>query len=216
MSNVIDKILEEKLIVIVRGIDKKKIIPLAEAMYDGGVRLIECTYDATGKVSDEENAAVIASLVRHFEGRMVIGAGTVITEKQVQLTKEAGGEFIISPDANPDIIRYTKELGLVSIPGAYTPTEILSANRAGADFVKLFPATNLGPAYIKAVRAPISHVKLLAVGGIDVDNMPEYLKAGVCGFGVGSCITDKKMIEAEDYESITALAEKYVSVIKGA
>lgn len=215
MSNVIEKILEEKLIVIVRGVEKSKIIPLAEAMYNGGIRLIECTYDASGKISDEENAGIIADLVRHFEGRMHIGAGTVITEKQVRLTKEAGGEFIISPDANTDIIRYTKELGLVSMPGAYTPTEILSANRAGADFVKLFPATNLGPAYIKAVRAPISHVKMLAVGGIDVNNMPEYLKAGVCGFGVGSCITDKKMIEEEDYDSITALARKYVSVIKG-
>ena len=214
MNSLIEKILEEKLVVIVRGIAKDKIIPLAEAMYNGGVRLIECTYDASGKVSDEETAEVISMLVNHFEGKMRIGAGTVISKKQVSLTKAAGGEFIISPDANVDIIRFTKEEGLVSIPGAYTPTEILSAHNAGADFVKLFPATNLGPAYIKAVKAPISHVKMLAVGGIDVDNMKDYLKAGVCGFGVGSCITDKKMIESCDFEGITALARKYVSILK--
>ncbi len=215
MISVIDKILEEKLIVIVRGVEKDKLIPMADAMYKGGVRIIECTYDASGKVSDEETAEGISMLVKYFGDKMVIGAGTVISEKQIELTKAAGGKFIISPDANELIIKKTKAEELVSIPGAYTPTEILSAHSAGADFVKIFPATNLGPAYIKAVKAPISHVKLLAVGGIDFSNMKDYLKAGVSGFGVGSCIIDKKMLQEEKYEAITELAIKYTSVLKG-
>jgi len=153
-------------------------------------------------------------LAKHFEGRMYIGAGTVLTEKQVELTKSAGGKFIISPDTNADIIKKTVELGLVSMPGALTPSEITAANRAGADFVKLFPITSLGIDYVKAVRAPLSHVKLIAVGGIHDGNMKDYLKAGVCGFGIGSNIVDKKLIDADDFAKVTELAKKYTDAIK--
>ena len=213
-NSVIETISKEKLIVILRGIESDKLIPLTNAMYDGGVRLLEVTYSANGTVSDEETAQNIRMLVDEFKDRMYIGAGTVLTEKQVELTKEAGGEFIISPDANPEIIRKTRELEMVSIPGALTPSEIQMAHRSGADFVKMFPVTNMGPSYIKAVTAPLSHIKLLAVGGIDENNMNEYLKAGICGFGVGSNITDKKLIANDDYKGITALAAKYTAVIK--
>ncbi len=212
-EKVIKAIEENKIIVIVRGVDSKKLIPLAEAMYKGGIRLLEITYSANGAVSDEETANNIALLSKHFEGRMYIGAGTVLTEKQVQLTKTAGGKFIISPDANDSVIKKTRELEMVSMPGALTPTEIQAAHRAGADFVKMFPITNMGIGYVKAVKAPLSHIKLLAVGGVDENNMADYLKAGVCGFGVGSNIIDKKMIEAEDYDGITSLAKKYTAVV---
>ena len=102
---------------------------------------------------------------------------------------------------------------MVSMPGALTPTEIQKAHISGADFVKLFPITNMGVDYVKAVKAPLSHIKLLAVGGITENNMKEYIKAGVSGFGVGSNIIDKKMLAEEDYSGITALAEKYVNVL---
>jgi len=102
---------------------------------------------------------------------------------------------------------------MVSIPGALTPTEIQNAHRYGADFVKLFPITSMGSAYIKAVKAPLSHIQFLAVGGIDENNMSEYLRAGVCGFGIGSNIVDKKLVEAGDFAAITELAKKYTSVI---
>ncbi|MBQ9116952.1 MAG: 2-dehydro-3-deoxyphosphogluconate aldolase, partial [Clostridia bacterium] len=113
-EKIIDTILKEKIIVIVRGVSSEKLIPLAEAMYAGGIRLLEITYSANGSPSDEETAENICLLSRHFEGRMYIGAGTVLTQRQVELTNDAGGEFIISPDTNPEIIKTTRELGLVS------------------------------------------------------------------------------------------------------
>ena len=166
-EQVIQAVEKEKIIVIVRGVESEKLIPLAEAMYQGGIRLLEITYSANGKVSDEQTAANIAMLAKHFEGKMFIGAGTVLTEKQVELTYQAGGKFIISPDTCPAVIEKTRALNMVSMPGALTPTEMQIAHRSGADFVKMFPITSLGTSYIKAVKAPLSHLKLLAVGGVD-------------------------------------------------
>lgn len=210
-NQVINRILEEKIVVIVRGIANDKIIPLAEAMYEGGIRALEITYNASNMDENAEVAGNIKKLVDHFGDRMIIGAGTVLTTKQVELTKAAGGTFIISPNAKEEIIRKTCELGMVSIPGALTPTECVDAYDAGADFVKLFPITNLGSGYVKAMKAPLSHIRFLGVGGIDENNMEEYLKAGVCGFGIGSNIVNKKLIEAGDFEAITELARLYTS-----
>lgn len=214
MNDIIKTIENEKIVVIVRGVESEKLVPLAEAMYKGGIRLLEITYSANGSVSDEETANNIKILAEHFKGRMYIGAGTVIKESQVELTKAAGGSFIISPDTYPDVIKKTKELGMVSMPGALTPSEIQIAHRAGADFVKLFPITNMGVGYVKAVKAPLSHIKLLAVGGVNESNMKDYLNAGVCGFGIGSNIIDKKLIAENNYEAITELAKKYTSIVK--
>ncbi len=213
-EQILQTIEKEKIIVIVRGVEREKLIPLAEAMYAGGIRLLEVTYSANGKVSDEATAENIRMLAECFKGRMFVGAGTVLTEKQVELTAQAGGQFIISPDTCPPVIQKTRDLGLVSMPGALTPTEIQAAHRAGADFVKLFPITSFGTGYVKAVKAPLSHIKLLAVGGVDENNMQDYLKAGVSGFGVGSNIIDKKMLDAGDWSGITALAKKYVALIE--
>lgn len=213
-EQIIKTIEEEKLVVIVRGVKSEQLIPLAEAMYKGGVRLLEVTYSANGSVSDEETAKNIETLSKHFEGRMLIGAGTVIKTEQVELTAAAGGKFIISPDTYVDVIKKTRELGLVSMPGALTPSEIQTAHRAGADFVKMFPITNMGPEYVKAVKAPLSHIKLLAVGGVDNNNMADYLKVGISGFGIGSNIIDKKMLAEEDWAGITKLAEEYVAAAK--
>lgn len=210
----IEKIKENKIIVIVRGVAKEKLLPLAEAMYEGGIRLLECTYDASGKIDDGEIAANIEMLAKHFDGKMLIGAGTVLTEKQVALTKSAGGKFIISPDTNVDVIKKTKELGLVSIPGAITPTEVAFAYRSGADFVKLFPIDIFGGAkYIKALKAPLSNIPMLAVGGVNPDNMAEFLSAGALGIGIGSGVVDKKLVEAGEFSKITELAKRYTSQI---
>ena len=206
---VIDQILENKIIVIVRGVKKEHLIPFAEAIYAGGIRLLECTYDARGITPAEETAENIAMLVSHFGDRMAIGAGTVLTERQVELTKEAGGKFIISPDTNTAIIEATKKCGLVSIPGAMTPSEITTAHNAGADFVKLFPTDALGSRYIKSITAPLSHVRILAVGGVSDSNMAEFFEAGACGIGIGSSVVNKKLIEEGDFATITELAKRY-------
>ncbi len=213
MQNTIREIESNKIIVIVRGVKKDDLIPFAEAIYEGGVRLMECTYDATGKISDEETASGIEMLAKHFEGRMLIGAGTVLTEKQVELTAKAGGKFIISPDTNPDVIKKTKACGLVSIPGSLTPSEATLANRSGADFVKLFPVGALGTKYIKDLCAPLSHIKFLAVGGVDHENMNDFLAAGARGIGVGSAIVNKALIAEKNYAAITEAAKKYTSRI---
>ena len=202
-------IMQHGVIAIVRGIKNEYLIDTAEAMYAGGVRVLEITYSADGAPPDKVTADGIRALKSHFGDRMAIGAGTVLTPRQVELTAEAGGEFIISPDVNAEVIQTTVALGLVSIPGALTPTEAQTAHRAGADFVKLFPVTSLGAAYVKAVRAPLSHIRFLAVGGVDEHNMKEYRAAGACGFGIGSNIVNKKLIEAGDFAAVTSLAKGF-------
>lgn len=212
-QSVIKSIEENKIIAILRGVEQEKLISTAEALYSGGIRLLEITYSADGTISDEETARSIEMLSSHFEGRMFIGAGTVLSEKQVQLTKAAGGRFIISPNTDEKVIAETNGCGLVSIPGALTPTEVWQAHSFGADFVKLFPITSMGPGYVKAIKAPLSNIKLLAVGGVDENNMAEYLKAGACGFGLGSNLADKKLIDSGDFKALTDLAKKYTGVI---
>ncbi len=209
-SEVIAQIEREGVIAIVRGIKNEYLIETAEAMYQGGIRLLEITYSADGSTPDATTAEGIRMLKEHFGDRMHIGAGTVLTQEQVALTAKAGGEFIISPDTNAEVIRATVALGLVSIPGALTPTEAQAAHRAGADFVKLFPITSLGLPYVKAIRAPLSHIRFLAVGGVDERNMKDYRAAGVCGFGIGSNIVNKKMIESGDFAGVSALAKLFV------
>lgn len=212
-NTVINEISKHKIIVIVRGIDKNHLIPLAEALYDGGIRLLEITYSADKSVADTETAENIKLLAEHFKGRMLIGAGTVLTKEQVELTANAGGKFIISPDTNKEVIKKSNELSLVSIPGALTPTEIQKAHRLGADFVKLFPITNMGTAYVKAVKAPLSHIKLLAVGGVNKDNAADFIKAGICGIGAGGNLVNKEWIENGELDKITALAKEFVNNI---
>ena len=207
----LDTILKEKLIVIVRNVKKEQLLPLAQALYDGGIRLLEVTFGAAG---DRETAESIRMLAEHFAGKMSIGAGTVLTPRQVALTKKAGGKFIISPNADKAVIRKAKAMGLVSIPGAMTPTEIQTAHRAGADIVKLFPAAQLGTDYLKAVSAPLPHIRYLAVGGIDETNAAEYLQNGACGVGIGNSLVNKAWIEAGEFGRITALAKEYIRQVQ--
>ena len=125
------------------------------------------------------------------------------------IARDAGAKYIISPNTDEKVIKKTNECGMVSIPGALTPTEIQYAHACGADFVKLFPADNLGIGYIKAVLAPLSHIKLLAVGGVNENNLKDFLNVGVKGVGIGSNITKKELIKQGQYDEITKLAKKY-------
>lgn len=214
MNTVIDKILREKVIMIVRGVQTSKLIELAEAMWRGGIRVMECTYDASGKIPDEEIARAIESLADHFGEKMLIGAGTVLTKRQVQLTADAGGKFIISPDTNEEIIQETKRLELVSIPGALTPSEATVAHRAGADFVKLFPVSQLGAGYVKALCAPLSHIRFLAVGGVKSENLLDYLHNGACGIGMGLDNQDRQAISQNDFGWIEEHCREIVNKVK--
>ncbi len=214
-NTVIEAVRKEKLVVIVRGIARENLIPLAEAMYKGGVRLLEVTFSQNGSVSDEQTADNIKLLAEAMQGKMMIGAGTVTKPEQVDLVKAAGGLFIISPDTCVEVIKRTRELELVSMPGALTPSEAMTAHRAGADFVKLFPILDLGPNYVKAVRAPLSGIEFLAVGGVDLTNIKDFLKVGVSGFGIGSGIVKNDLVKAGKYDEIVKMAEDYVEAVKG-
>lgn len=213
-QEIINAVEKEKVIAIVRGADAGQCMKVAQALYDGGIRLMEITYNQKDPQSFQNTADTIAAVAKAFEGRMLVGAGTVTTPELVEMTARAGGRFIISPDCNEAVIHRTRELGLVSMPGAMTPTEVMQAHWAGADYVKLFPAGTMGIGYVKAIRAPISHVKMLAVGGVNENNVAEFLKAGMAGAGIGGNLANKAWIEAGEYHRITETAQKIIAAIK--
>ena len=212
-AEVVKKIKEEKLIVIVRGVAEADLIPLCEALYAGGVRLVEVTFDMKEKVKPADTARYIAALSKAFDGRMVIGAGTVVTIEQAKAALAGGARYLISPNTDKEIIDFASAHNLVSIPGAMTPTEIVTAYNFGADFVKIFPSDSLGLGYIKAVRAPLSHIPMLAVGGVNENNIADFLSVGISGVGVGSNIVKRDLIEKKDFGGITELAKKYTSKV---
>lgn len=210
-EEVLQKISLFRVVAIARGIPEERILPLAQALYDGGIRLIEVTYDHSDPDSFSVTDSAIRALKREFSARMKIGAGTVISMECLNRARDAGAEFIISPDVNPVIISETRKMGLVSVPGALTPTEILTAVRAGADIVKLFPAGDMGLSYFKSVRAPLKHVPFMAVGGITPENAAEFLLAGAVGLGVSSFLTNRMYIENGEFEKITQAARTLLS-----
>lgn len=205
---------QTKIIAILRGVPSDMLCPVLDALYDGGIRLAEITYDQTDEVPDEGTASDIGRAVIHTEGRMLIGAGTVLKPEQVIMTQAVGGRFIISPDTNEAVIRATKENGLVSLPGAMTVTEVCQAVSAGADYVKLFPANILGPAFVKAILAPLRNAKLLAVSGVTPANIPEYLDAGCMGFGIGTSIVNTALCTSGRLDLITQNAKNYIEAAK--
>lgn len=213
-ESIIDLIEKEKIIAIVRGAEPEQCEAVAKALYVGGIRLMEITYDQRRPESWQATANAIGALAREYEGRMFVGAGTVTSPELVELTAKAGGAFIISPDTDVAVIKKTRELGLVSMPGAMTPSEIKTAHNAGADFVKLFPVGSLGAGYLKAVKAPLSHIKLMAVGGVNEENAAEFLKAGAAGLGVGGNLAKKAWIEAGEYDRLTAAAKALVEAVR--
>ncbi len=213
-ESIISAVKQKKLIAIVRGVESEKCIRVAQALYDGGIRLMEITYDQKHPESWQQTAESIGAVAKAFSGKMYVGAGTVTCTELVELTHENGGQFIISPDVDVDVIRRTRELGMVSMPGALTPTEIMTAHKAGAHFVKLFPAGELGVGYLKAVKAPISHVELLVVGGINEKNVATFLASGAAGAGIGGNLVNKTWVEAGEYEKITDVAKVLVAAVQ--
>lgn len=211
-ENVIKQIIENKIIAIIRGVDTQKIVSVAKALNDGGIKLIEVTFNQKDPSSFIETAKAI-NLITENCPNVVVGAGTVLDTNQVDIAKNAGAKYIISPDSDEEVIRYTVKSGLVSIPGAYTPTEIKKAHNAGADFIKLFPCVNDAIGYLKAVKAPLSHVKFLAVGGVTIDNASDFIKAGAVGVGVGGFLINKEMIDNNDWESLTKLAKEFAEKV---
>lgn len=211
---VISEILEKKIIAIVRGVEPAEILRTAQALYDGGITLMEITFNQRDPDSFRQTAQSIAAVRAHMSGKLIAGAGTVTSTELVELACSAGAEYIISPDTDPAVIRRTRELGLVSLPGAYTPSEAKQAHNAGADFVKLFPCVGpTAPAYLKALCAPLSHIRFLAVGGVDASNAAAFLRAGAVGLGVGSSLVSRSRVEEGRFDEITAASQQLVQAI---
>ncbi len=213
-EKIIKQVEDEKVIAIIRGIEPEKCLKVAQALYDGGIRMVEVTFDQKDVEKQKNTADSIRIISEKFQGKLSVGAGTVTSVELVEMAAEAGAQYIISPDTSELVIKRTKELGLVSMPGAFAPTEIMNAHRWGADFVKLFPIGTMGTAYIKAVMAPINQIKFLAVGGVNPENITEFLDAGCCGAGIGGNLVNKKWIEAGEYGKITETARELIEKVK--
>ncbi len=205
----INSILENKVIAIVRGVDKKDIVNTARALAKGGIKLIEVTFSQKDPEHLVKTPELISMICKELGDEVCVGAGTVMNTQQCEAAFNAGAKYMISPNVDFDVIKKTVELGAVSMPGALTPSEAASAYNAGADFVKLFPAGVFGTAYIKAVCAPLNHIPFMAVGGVNAQNLNEFLNAGVKGVGVGGNLVDVKKIAEGDFDAITALAKEY-------
>lgn len=208
------KIIDGKIIAIVRGVPSDRIVDLATAMHEGGISCVEVTFDQSSAQAAEDTLLAISKLSKHFGEELCIGAGTVMTAEQVCRAADAGAKYMISPNIGPTVIEKTKQLGLVSIPGAFTPTEVAYAYSLGADIVKLFPAGILGPAYIKALKAPLKHIPMTAVGGVNAANCADFINAGCVGVGVGGNLVNKTLVAEGRFEEITAEARKYEDALK--
>lgn len=207
-------ILEHKITAILRGISAEEAVSVAEALYMGGIRLLEITFDQSSRQGIENTEKAIRAVRNAMDGKLLVGAGTVLSTDQAAAACAAGASFILTPSFDGAVIRKANQQGMVTIPGALTPTEIVSAYRAGADIVKIFPVDLVGGvSYLRAVMAPLSHIPLMAVGGIHAGNIKEILDTGVKGVGVASGLIDRNAVRARQYGKLTELAENFVRVL---
>ena len=213
MNSTIQTIINEKIIVIFRQLYGDQLLKTVDSLHKGGVKCIEVTFDQSDPDCIKKTGDSIRLLNQHFPN-MTIGAGTVITLKQLYSAYDAKAKYIISPNTDEEIITKTKDLGLVSIPGATTPSEILKAHKHGADIVKIFPSNSLGLAYVKDLVGPINHVKFVVAAGITLKNMTDYLDIGCVGFGISGPLTDKELIKKGDYWALEQRASEFVSLAR--
>jgi 2-dehydro-3-deoxyphosphogluconate aldolase/(4S)-4-hydroxy-2-oxoglutarate aldolase len=184
---------------------------IVEAMIAGGVTVVEVTMTVPGAID------LLRVLKRKYGSQLLLGSGTVMTAAQAAATIEAGAEFVVSPSLHPEVIAKTKELGKVSIPGSLTPTEVITAWNAGADYVKIFPCSAVGGAsYLKALLAPFPELQLIPTGGVTQQTAADFLKAGARALGVGADLVNAKAIVEGHPEIVTNAARAYLEIIREA
>jgi 2-dehydro-3-deoxyphosphogluconate aldolase/(4S)-4-hydroxy-2-oxoglutarate aldolase len=206
--DVVARIERERIVAVIRLEDARKLRAVVDALAAGGVRVFEVTMTVPGAIG------MIEMLSRGLGGDVLIGAGTVTDGGTARLAIDAGASFVVSPVFRREVIDACQNSGVAAMPGCFTPTEILDAWDAGADIVKVFPATSLGPAFIKDVRAPLPQLKLMPTGGVSIDNAVEWLRAGAVAVGVGSALIDGAAVKAGDFAAITRRAEKLVAQVR--
>ena len=201
---IVEELEKHKLIAIIRGVTEEQGRQAAEALYAGGIRFLEVTMNTPG------HARMIAEWRARYEGRMRIGAGTVLDIGMAKEAHAAGAQFLVTPNTDREVIEYAVAQQLPVFPGAMTPTEIVEAWKAGATAVKLFPMASLGIQYFKEVRAPLDTIRMIPTGGITRANVREYLDAGAFGFGLGGGLVDKQAIVEGRYEQLTEHARAFI------
>ncbi len=200
------------IIAIVRGVERDKLSATANALFEGGIKLMELAFNPIDECRTAETAESIAALCSEMDGRMHIGAGTVLSASQVKTAHDAGAEYIVSPNVSRAVIEETRRLGMVSIPGAFTPSEAQFAHECGADFIKLFPAVPAGEEYFRLITVPLAHIKLLAVGSITLTNFSSFLSSGARGAAIGGCLVDAQLIAKGDFDSLTRRARQFTNI----
>jgi 2-dehydro-3-deoxyphosphogluconate aldolase/(4S)-4-hydroxy-2-oxoglutarate aldolase len=204
------RVLDCGIVAVVRSPDSQQLVEAARALADGGVTVVEITMTVP-------DALDVLRRVRQALGdRVLLGAGTILDPETARAALLAGAEYVVAPTVNLDVIRLCQRYAKLVMPGAFTPTEILAAWEAGADVVKVFPADVLGPAFFKAVRAPLPQVRLMPTGGVDLTTAAAFLKAGACCLGVGGQLVEPKAVAERNFDRIRDLARQYVEVVRQA
>lgn len=204
----VDLFRKNKIVAIIRGATSSNILPLANALKAGGINMIEITMETPKALDALETVSAMSS------SEFFVGAGTVLDPETARAAIVAGAKFIFSPTVNKETIKMTKRYGAISIPGAYTPSEIVTAYESGADLVKVFPAITLGPSFFKQLLGPLPQIPLIATGGIDENNAGDFLQAGALSIGVGSALVDTRLTLDENYlRLLTSNAERYTKLV---
>ncbi len=206
-KQIIESIEKSRIVAVVRLKAPEKAAAMTEALLRGGVSAVEIT------LTSDRAIELIHDLSQRFSGDALIGVGSVTDIKSAEAAAEAGAAFVVSPVTRTEIIAVAHRFDRPAIIGAYTPTEILEAWEAGADLVKVFPASSLGPTYFRDIHGPLPHVRLTPTGGIDLENARDFIKAGAICLGVGSSLVRKDYIENNDWSGLTELAARFVSVV---
>ncbi len=198
------------IVAIIRANSSNELIEAAAAIQTGGVDVIEIT------MTTPDALQVIGDVAARLGDAVLIGVGSVLDAETARAAMLAGAEFVVSPVTKPDVIEICNRYGKVVIPGAFTPTEILSAWETGADYVKVFPSSGVGFSYIKDIKAPLPQIPLIPTGGINADNAAEFIKAGAAALGVGSALVSSDLIESGDFAMLTERAKKLINAVKSA
>jgi 2-dehydro-3-deoxyphosphogluconate aldolase/(4S)-4-hydroxy-2-oxoglutarate aldolase len=209
-SEIISLLTNPGIIAVVRAQKQEQVIPLSEALIAGGVIAIEITMTTPNAI------AAIRDAREKLGERAITGVGTVLDAKVCREAIEAGAEFVVTPICRTEFVAIARAADRPIMLGAYTPTEAQTAYEAGADFIKIFPADTLGPGYIKALRAPLPHLKIVPTGGVDVHNVGDFFKAGCAAVGVGGSMVTAKMLQEGDWAGLTRMAEQFVEAARNA
>ena len=210
IADVVDSVERAGIVAVIRIKDPSRLRAVVDAIAEGGIRVLEVTMTVPGAVG------LIRDLAPTLPDGFILGAGTVLDADTVAQVADAGARYVVSPVFRRAVIDACHARGLAAMPGCFTPTEILDAWDAGADIVKVFPATTLGPSYLKDVRAPLPQVKLMPTGGVTVENAGDWIRAGAVAVGVGTALLDAKAIAAGDYAVLRANAERIVANVAAA